>query len=197
MQVGHPGLSDLLNPSMFEGGCNGRGQLAVRVWFHHYLQANSFRSFSKFVCVWENRCPAPLIVECFSHELGTASFLLAPVKQAGVRGRHYVLTAKGAFDGAVVLVQQLSPVKKLGTVLFRRGRDSCDASNFFDRVQLGHVCASGIDCWIEQLHHRWYYGQTVPIHHGDFFKVFIDEVRTPEHSNGTSSTCDSILTGPL
>lgn len=67
------------------------------------------------------RCPAFLIVQMFSQELGSSSYDLATVHNSGIRGRHFVLTTRGAFEGAVVLIQQVGTIKKLGTVLFRKG----------------------------------------------------------------------------
>ena len=115
----HPGLPLEVNPEVLVGEAWVGTGVAVRVWFHNHMQVHGFRSFSKFVCIKQMRCPAFAIVQMFSHELGPSLYDLAPVHNSGVRGRHFVLTTRGAFEGAVVLVQSVQQ-RSLAQCFFAR-----------------------------------------------------------------------------
>ena len=116
--VSHPGGFDV---GTWCEGRNEHGNKFFRVWFHHYLQANQFRSFSRYVELPTSTCPAFVIADLFRDKLEYRRFELAIVQSMRIRGRHLMVTPIASFPGILLLVKTLGHEAKIGTILFRQG----------------------------------------------------------------------------
>ena len=87
--VNHPGGFDV-GEWLVEPKETGLG--VFRIWFHHHLQANQFRTFARYAQMSASARPAFTIDELFQDKLDSKRFEIARVLSGRVRGRHLIVS---------------------------------------------------------------------------------------------------------